>query len=158
MAFDCNICYPTYNDLHDAAVDFVYAAELRCSDGIPRIDAVIGLSRGGVFPANIISHYLEDVKMVVIDYSSSRGKGDNVDLHTNEIPKMDYDRILIVDDIIDSGYTMEEIFDTLSMRGHDIKTFSYFYKETSVFEPDHYTWHLPQNSPWVVFPWERRSS
>lgn len=116
-------------------------------------DVVIGLARGGLIPAVIVSHAL-NIKMEAVHYSSKTGKGDNKN-HHNKLPKLtEYKRILCIDDIVDSGHTVKEVVDHYS-KTHQIKTATLYYKEGSVIKPDLYWWTIPQDSPFITFPWER---
>jgi len=143
--------YPLYDEIHAAC------EELRYNDLIIQFnpDMVIGLIRGGLLPAVIVSHVLNDTKMEAIDYSSGDGNGDNRNCHTNKIPKFDIEkRILIVDDICDTGRSMREVTKEYRDRGHEVLTFALYYKESSVFKPDFVWQTIPEDSPWIIFPFE----
>lgn len=127
------------------------AAELKKS-GLT--DAIVGLTRGGLIPAVVLSHYTEDTPVIPVDYSSSKGKGDNVGSHVNHIPDIEAERLIVVDDICDTGHTMKEVVTILEGRNHEVTTFALHYKEGGAFEPDYHGVKLPANAPWIVFPWE----
>lgn len=137
--------HPTYEDVHYAC----YTA----SQYVNRPELVVGLVRGGLIPAVIISHAL-GVSMEAINYSSTRGAGDNVGSHTNELPKLDVGRILIVDDIVDTGYTLQEVVNEYESRGHEVTTFSLYWKESAVIVPNYFWQQIPNDFPWIVYPWE----
>lgn len=140
--------HPTYEEIQDTCF------ELRTYDDLDVPDLIIGLTRGGLFPAVLISHSM-NIPMVAVDYSSTKGRGDNVGQHFNRIPDFaDSERLLIVDDICDSGYTMSELSAEYVKRGHEVQTFALYWKESSVFIPSWFWQQIPQDSPWIVFPWE----
>lgn len=142
--------HPTYNEIHDACCELQYNDWLR----IWKPDLIIGLIRGGMIPSVIVSHALGDIKMEAIDYASGDGKGEQSQ-HTNKIPKFDPSlKLLIVDDICDSGYSMKEVVDEYTSRGHLVNTFALYYKESSVYKPDYIWQTIPEDSPWIIFPFE----
>jgi hypothetical protein len=66
------------------------------------------------------------------------------------------DRVLLVDDMVDSGHTLEAVHRELPARfPHitDIRTAVVWYKQCSVFKPDYYVSYLADN-PWIHQPFE----
>ena len=66
------------------------------------------------------------------------------------------DRVLLVDDMVDSGHTLAAVYKELPQRfPHitDMRTAVVWYKGCSVFKPDHYVDYLP-DSPWIHQPFE----
>lgn len=146
------ITHPTYGQIHKACLELRYNSWLR---NVDKPDMIIGLIRGGMIPAVMISHALDDMKMEAIDYSSASGAGENAGNHTNKIPKFDPSlNLLIVDDICDTGYSMQEVVTEYKSRGHKVSTFALYYKESSVFKPDYIWQTIPEDSPWIIFPFE----
>ncbi|MHA2402136.1 MAG: phosphoribosyltransferase [Candidatus Kariarchaeaceae archaeon] len=143
--------HPTYNEIHKACESLRY--DNRLAEFNPHL--VIGLIRGGLIPSVIVSHALDDTKMEAIDYSSGDGAGDDRNKHTNKIPHFDtFNRLLIVDDICDTGNSMKEVVGEYTSRGHEVLTFALYYKESSVFKPDFIWQTIPEDSPWIIFPFE----
>ena len=142
------ITEPTFQEIRDACLS------LKDYEQIEIPDLIIGLTRGGLIPAVLISHDF-NIPMEAVNYSSLQGRGDNAGEHTNVIPRFpDADRLLIVDDICDTGYTMYELVDEYTRRGQEVQTFSLYWKETSVFIPTMFWQQIPHDSPWIRFPWE----
>lgn len=142
---------PSYNDIHNACLD---AARKIKSQNI-QVDRVIGLTRGGLLPAVILSHLL-DVPMTAVSYSSTVGNGDNKN-HQNELPAIVEDSLLFVDDIIDSGYTMKEIVDHYKLAGKDCHSYALYFKTAAskVFVPTFASVTIPEHQhDWIVFPFE----
>lgn len=119
-------------------------------------DYVVGILRGGAFPALQLSHRL-GVPMKTIEYSSLLGKGDK--RSSNVLPDWVVENgtkrinILLVDDIVDSGNTMKETVELLSQHNVFSTTASLFYKQTSIFKPDVFAEELFTDD-WIVFPYE----
>jgi hypoxanthine phosphoribosyltransferase len=116
-------------------------------------DLIVGLARGGLTPAVILSHSL-NVKMAALFYSAKGGRGDDRN-HDNKLPRYPgHKRILFVDDITDSGHTLKEVYDFYHDK-YDIKTATLYHKEGSIIKPDITWWEIPKDSPFITFPWER---
>lgn len=128
---------------------------------------VIGLTRGGLTPAVMLSH-ITGCAMHALDYSSNRGNGDQK--RPNDAFPVDlirrYSTILIVDEIVDTGHTLkdltEEIEELAKRYAHDhfvdIFTVAVVYKDIpeGVFEPTYHHIRIDADAAhlWVQFPWE----
>ena len=67
------------------------------------------------------------------------------------------DRILLVDDLVDSGISLAESLNWLKSRYpniSDLRTAVIWYKSNSIEVPDYYIDYLP-NNPWIHQPFER---
>jgi hypothetical protein len=142
------VTHPTYDQIHSDCLDL---AKSVLYDGI-KFDAIVGLTRGGLVPGVLMSHMLQ-TPMEVVSYSSKLGAGDNR-CYGEEIPVIHAKRILIVDDIADSGKTLLELVKEYDSRGHEVYTATLYYKESSVLEPNYYINMIPADAPWIIFPWE----
>ena len=92
-------------------------------------DAVIGLPRGGLIPAVMLSHKLG------LPYKLGYGT--------------DYGNALVIDDICDSGKTLQHL---------EYKTAVLHYKpHTSIIEPTFYACKF-KSDDWIVYPWENKDS
>lgn len=141
------ITEPSYDMLHTAAVTIVREART-----LAWIDAVVAPARGGLLFGTVASHKL-NVPLVCVNYSSKQGKGDDKN-HANVLPALNYNTILLVDDIIDSGGTMKEISEFYKGSGNHVITASFHFKEGAVFHPDLYFWRIPHDSEFIVYPYE----
>lgn len=142
----------TWDEIHDGCKN---VADLIVVDGAlgVRVDAVVGLSRGGLVPGVLLSHLL-DAPLIPVDYSSTRGKGDNMGSHSNDVQQIRQHNLLLVDDIADTGHTLSELDHLLRERGHAVYTYVHCWKEGSALTPDWHCVRLEHDAPWVVFPWE----
>jgi hypoxanthine phosphoribosyltransferase len=108
---------------------------------IKEIDYVIGIPRGGLIIAVMVSHRL-GIKHMTIDHLEKLEE-DGFDL----IKK----RILIVDDISDSGQTLKRY----KKDGYTTATLDV--RNSTITVPDHYVNWL-DNTNWIVYPWEMKYS
>ena len=145
---------PSYEEIHNACVDMAEQIEI---DKL-NIKQVAGVARGGLLPGVILSHILK-LPLLLIDYSSKGGKGDDKN-HKNNIPLLSPANgpILIVDDICDSGKTLREIYEHYQFCNVEVYTAVLYHKllkDKQLFIPD-YVWRsVPEDSGWVIFPYER---
>lgn len=131
------------------------------------IDAVIGLSRGGLVPATIVAHKLHVREVLVHGYHSYDDDTNARDLdNTHGVMYQDvvYDlmkglsgkRILVVDDLCDEGITLQGLVKRLYKKFHKgavhFYTATLYCKDHSIFKPDYVGEHCGKD--WLVFPWE----
>jgi hypoxanthine phosphoribosyltransferase len=120
--------YLSWDDI-DSAVESL-AHQIQKSD--TPIEAIIGLPRGGLIPAVLLSHKLN------IPYV-----GGDEDFE-------EYENVLIVDDICDSGETLKQYYQMFPIA-------TIHYKQTAIVKPDFYYSLTPQDK-WIVYPWEQKDS
>jgi hypoxanthine phosphoribosyltransferase len=115
---------------------------------------VVGISRGGLVPATIISYELE-LPLTTIHVSSYEGKerkgiiGNMNQLF--DIPKNS--KLLIVDDICDSGETTNWVNKQLETEEIKHEIACVFIKEQHKGKIRFYGSVVPDDK-WIVFPWE----
>ena len=128
-------------------------------EGSGKYDFILGVARGGLIPAVYISNKL-NIPLMVTSYSSNRGNGDGGDNDfewlENKKNKIKPDsNIIIVDDICDTGYTIEEIYNIVKTKTTGVvHTATIDYKESAVFKPDFYQRKLSRSDGWITYPWE----
>lgn len=130
-----------------------------------RPDAIVGIARGGLVPATMLSHYFQK-SLMVINYSLR----DNKVSHISEINDLTQvlnkgQKVLIVDDICDSGVTLRKVVDeaTEGFNG-SADEFKELCKSTvlwnnvsqDVFDPDYTGREISraEDDSWVIFPYE----
>lgn len=116
-------------------------------------DLLLGIAKGGL---PLMTKFANRTKKDY-DIVKCRSYEDNIQTEL----KYDLDhitvrgkRIFLIDDIADSGKTLQEISNGLSWKGaKSVETITLFHKPQSVVEP---TWYMyeEKNETWVVFPWE----
>ena len=110
-------------------------------------DHVVGIYRGSLPMAVHISNVF-DVPMSIVGFQTRDGKDKQpYMIKSGDAPT----KLLIVDDIYDSGYTMKEVIKMLSHYTADrIQCFCLFGKKNN-FNVSYANEH---DGSWVVFPWE----
>ena len=118
-------------------------------------EVIIGLSRGGLTPGVMMSHYLnkpfKPVKAALRDFPDWE----------EYLPKKTDKRVLIVDDICDSGDTFMKISEHINSRREnstqtDIRFASLWWNNEVEFEPHYYAQECAKDTEniWIHFPWE----
>lgn len=119
-------------------------------------DAIAAVLRGGTLPALIISDYLGIENFYTIR-TRHWGIGEKIydepqilSIQGNFNDK----RILIVDDVVDTGKTLRKIVDTLYEKYNpiEIRSAVIYVKPNTIYVPDYYAEKLP-SWKWVFFPW-----
>ncbi|MCL4335083.1 MAG: phosphoribosyltransferase [Candidatus Thermoplasmatota archaeon] len=121
-------------------------------------DAIVALSRGGLIPGRILSDLLlvKDLYAVKTEHwgitASLDGKAK---LQDSGILNINGKRILVVDDITDTGESMLLALKHLqSMNPVEIKTATMLHIDHSKYTPDFFAEPISKdNWAWFVFPW-----
>lgn len=125
-------------------------------------DVIIGPGRGGFIPGVMLSHYF-GAPFEGIRWQQRDGNIQDDKTLRHIVHKHLGDRILVVDDINDTGSTLKAIFEVIReeidspmVRAHDVRCATLFNKQTSDFGGVDYIGRdlTPDNNPWVVFPYE----
>ena len=121
---------------------------------------LVGLTRGGLVPTVMLSNIM-DIPMLTLDYSSNVGNGEKAGTHKNDPSEIldqlrQYDNVVIVDDLTDTGFTLSELVDYFSgtLENINIVTAVVVHKSSSMFVPNMQAIYVDDNS-WIVFPWEK---
>lgn len=118
-------------------------------------DTIVGISRGGLIPAVRLSHILGDVDFKVIDVKFYKGIDERTEEPIITIPihgSLEGKRVVIVDDVSDTGKTLQVVIDEVKKRGaRDIKVACLAMKPWTSVVPDFYVFRTDK---WIVFPWE----
>ena len=122
---------------------------------------VVCIARGGLRVGDVLSRIFDRPLAILSthSYSAAGGKirGDLViaEHMTMTSPRLG-DKVLLVDDMVDSGHTLELVHRMLpQFFPHPIacKTAVLWWKACSLFKPDFYVEFLP-DSPWIHQPFE----
>jgi xanthine phosphoribosyltransferase len=122
---------------------------------IEKPDAIVAISRGGM----TLAHHLAEIFNIKDVYTINASSYDKTTkLSTPKvwnIPNLEqYQNILVVDDVSDSGETFLEVIKKLKEKypAKNFKSISIFYKPTSKFKPDFY---FHETNEWIEFFWEK---
>jgi len=133
-------------------------AERIQSDGF-RPDIIVGISRGGWLPARVLSDLLENpyITSVGAEFYVGVYETNSEPRLTQQIPVSVFDkRVLLVDDVVDTGKSVLLIRDHLARQGtKETKILTLYFKPWSVVKPDFYS---RETCDWIVFPWEVRET
>ncbi len=117
------------------------------------IDAVIGILRGGYFPAHLVADAL-GVEVFVVRFKSysgteKRGMPKVVLPLIGDVSGM---RVLVVDDVCDTGDTLKAAKELLRLYSpKEVKTATLFLKPRCEERPDFW---VEETEEWVAFPWD----
>ena len=154
MSTDLHISCDKYNTL-------VEHLALKVHESGWDFNQIICIARGGLRVGDVLSRIYE-LPLAILSthsYTAEGGtlRGDLViaEHMTMTAPRLG-NRVLLVDDLVDSGHTLAAVYKELPLRfTHitDIRTAVIWYKACSVFKPDYYVDYLPDN-PWIRQPFE----
>jgi hypoxanthine phosphoribosyltransferase len=123
-----------------------------------RPDHLVGIGRGGLVPAAYLSHRT-GISMLSVDFSSGVPAFADELLHKLAAATREGQRILLVDDINDSGRTIEALNRSLSAEGGAIDNVrvAVLIDNVRSVAKVHYrsrTIDRATDKRWFVFPWE----
>jgi hypoxanthine phosphoribosyltransferase len=129
-------------------------AEQVVADGF-RPDVVVAIARGGLVPGGAIAYALgtKGVGTMNIEFYTDIGR--TLDDPRVLPPLMDTSDlsgscVLVVDDVADSGRTLELVMRMLDGHGADARAAVLYTKPRSVIRPA-YSWR--ETDKWITFPW-----
>jgi hypoxanthine phosphoribosyltransferase len=146
------ITWQEYSDLIQKLAKKIYMEKSN------NFDQIICLARGGVPLGDALSR-LFNLPLAILFTSSYRLMQHQEGLFIdNQIAKQNNElgkRILLVDDLVDSGITFQGVVEYLKNKESItlLKTATLWTKDTSVFKPD-YTVHNTTKDDWIVQPFE----
>jgi hypoxanthine phosphoribosyltransferase len=125
------------------------------SDDGFRPDAIVAIARGGLVLAGALGYAL-DVKMLgSLNVEFYTGVEERLDEPVLLPPTLDREalagkRVLLVDDVSDSGRTLALVLTLLQAGGGEVRTVCLYSKPGTVQKPD-YVWR--ETPKWIMFPW-----
>lgn len=129
---------------------------LRIRDSGYRPDMVVAIARGGVVPARVLCDYLDVMEMnyVRIEHYRARKMAPQARVKYPLNASVDNLRILVVDDICDTGDSFIAAIEHLREKGAplEVRTCAMQYKTVSKFVPEYYVEEITEWR-WVTYPW-----
>ena len=118
-------------------------------------NVIVGLSRGGLTPGVMMSHWMNKpfnpIKTSLRDFPEWE----------DYLPRKTDERVLILDDVCDSGITFTRIREyiqknSLKEINCDIRFAVLWWNNEIEFEPNYYVNEIAKDSTntWIHFPWE----
>lgn len=133
-------------------------AERLSGDGV-KIDVVIGILRGGVLPARLISDFMgvEDLATMEVKLYTSPGTRRPRPYIRQPLTFPIYNKnVLIVDDVSDTGLTLEHAIEAVKLYSpKEVYTATIYVKPWTKLVPDYYAYITDK---WIVFPWEKKET
>ena len=122
-------------------------------------DVIVGVSRGGWIPAQIMSNLLENPRLATVTAEHYVGIAETKHEPTITQPvslQVKGKKVLVVDDVADTGETLKLVKQHLNRQGaSEIRFATIYYKPWSVIVPDY---HEKETRRWIIFPWERKEA
>ncbi len=124
-----------------------------CRDYNP--DVLLAIARGGLTLSHLMAQAMDMRNLYSLNsiHYEAEQKLDTFNIFN--IPDMSKaKKVLVIDDIVDSGETMQEIFKILNEKfpNTEFKLATLFYKKTAILQPD-YT--VREATQWIDFFWEK---
>jgi xanthine phosphoribosyltransferase len=117
-------------------------------------DCLVAIARGGLTLAHFLAESLNMRSVYTINSIHYEGEKKLDTFEIKNIPDLNnHKKIVLVDDISDSGETLKEIVDILKTEypNIEIKTCAIYYKLTSLVIPD---FKVRVADKWITFFWE----
>ncbi|MCS7118416.1 MAG: phosphoribosyltransferase [Thaumarchaeota archaeon] len=123
-------------------------------------DALVGILRGGLFVANLLSDVLnvEDVvPMGIRSYVGVKERRAPIVYHKPGMEVLNGKRVLLVDDVSDEGKTLQVATSLISGSSNPavMRSAVLHIKPWTKFVPDYY---VLKTSHWILYPWSRYES
>jgi hypoxanthine phosphoribosyltransferase len=123
-------------------------------------EVVVAIARGGLLPAGAISYGLGAKNCGAINVEFYTGIGTVLDAPEVLPPELDMEylngrRVLLVDDVADSGRTLALAVQLLRDKGAEVRSVTIYTKPTTIVQPD-YVWK--DTALWIDFPWSFRGT
>ncbi|MDT9592342.1 phosphoribosyltransferase [Nocardioides zeae] len=129
------------------------AQQVADADFVP--DVVLGIARGGLIPAGSIAYALDCKNLFTMNVEFYTGVGTTLEVPTMLPPylnasELDDARVLIVDDVADSGKTLEMVTDFCRDHVAQARTAVIYEKPRTAIRAD-FVWK--RTDLWINFPW-----
>lgn len=119
-------------------------------------ELIVAIGRGGYLPARIVSDYLDvfDLADIKIEHYHGMQKERIARVKYPLIADIAGRRVLLIDDVSDTGDTFEVAMRHLRERGEpaEIRTAVLHHKSVSSFKPDFFAEEVHEWR-WIVYPW-----
>ena len=128
-------------------------------------DLIVAIARGGLIPAGALSYALGVKAIGTMNLEFYTGLGETLDEPQvlpplMDVSAMDGKKVLVVDDVADSGKTLKKVMELIEKRGLSLdgqahakveaRSVVIYKKPVSIIDPD-YVWHY--TDLWINFPW-----
>lgn len=131
-------------------------AKVVADDGY-RPDMILAIARGGLFVAGSLGYALGVKNLYVMNVEYYTGVDERLDVPVMLPPYVDFvetdaAKILVADDVADTGHTLELVRDFCQGNVAEVRTAVLYEKSHSVVKCD-YVWKY--TDLWINFPWSK---
>lgn len=119
-------------------------------------DIIVGISRGGLLPARLLADFMGIYRLAFVRarlYDDKFEKGSQLKIAGPTRRDVTGRRVLLVDDVADSGETLQGVIDRIQDLGaaevHSAVLYKKPWNRAKVDE-----W-VEETDAWIIFPWER---
>ena len=118
-------------------------------------DILLGIARGGLVPAGALAYALDCKNLFTISVEFYTGVDQRLDVPVMLPPfldarDLDAARVLVVDDVADTGRTLELVHEFCAGHVAEARTAVLYQKPQSIITAD-YAWR--ETDQWINFPW-----
>ncbi|GAV97184.1 phosphoribosyltransferase [Corynebacterium glutamicum] len=118
-------------------------------------DCVLSIARGGLLIGGALGYALgiKNVSVINVEFYTDIGEHLEEPMMLPPTPKavdLSGMRVLVADDVADTGKTLELVRDFLGDQVVEVRTAVIYHKPNSVFKPE-YVWR--ETDKWIHFPW-----
>jgi len=116
-------------------------------------DTIVPISRGGLILGQMLGEFYNIRQVYAINTIGYDGTKKLDEVKVFHLPNLEKsNRVLIIDDIVDSGDTLVAVLEVLKREYPKVTflTASLFYKTTAMIEP---TWWVKKPQRWIEFFW-----
>ena len=146
---------PSWNQIHKMLIN--QKEKIRSENFTP--DTIIAITRGGWIPARILSDLLEvyDLTTIRVEFYLGLSKTRKKPILTQKLSKqIASKKILLVDDIADSGKSLQIAKNHILQKDPKVVKIATLYKKPqSKVEPNYYE-KIAKH--WIIFPWDIRET
>ena len=119
---------------------------------------MVAVARGGLLPGGAVAYALGTKGVGTLNVEFYTDIGQTLAdprvlpplMDTSELPGH---RVLVVDDVADSGRTLKLVMEMLAKQGAEARSAVLYSKPRSIIRPD-YSWM--DTDKWITFPWSDR--
>lgn len=118
-------------------------------------DIILGIARGGLFLAGTLGYELSIKNIFIMNVEYYTGTNQRLEVPIVlppylELSDIEDSKILVADDVADTGHTLELVEEHCRGKVADVKSAVLFQKPGSVSQPD-FVWQKVDG--WIIFPW-----
>ena len=118
-----------------------------------KFDAIVAISRGGLTIAHFLGEYYKIRNVFTINAIGYEDQEKLDEVRVFNIPDLQgFAKVLVVDEIVDSGETMQKVMQRLDSFDVKLKSAVIFVKPDATYKPDFFVAYTIE---WIDFFWTR---